>query len=60
MLTYRWFAKTYGWTPDQVREHLTEEEYEWLPKVETAAIRAAEDQQKAAAREARGKQRRGF
>jgi hypothetical protein len=59
MLTFRWFAKTYGWTPDQVRENLSEEEFEWFPKIETAAARAAEDMQKEAARESRSSHR-GF
>ena len=58
MLTYRWFAKTYGWTPEQVRECLTEDEFEWIPKVETAAQRALVAQQEAAQREARASQRR--
>jgi hypothetical protein len=59
MLSYRFFAKAYGWTPEQV-DSLPEPAYEWLPKVEQAHSRVAEMKQKAAAREAGGKQRRGF
>ena len=33
---------------------------EWMPKIDAAKHRAIENKQKAAAREARGKQRRGF
>jgi hypothetical protein len=33
MLTYRWFAKTYGWNPRMVDE-LTVEELFWFPAVE--------------------------
>lgn len=36
MLTYRWFARQYGWTPDQVDE-LPIEAWEWLPLIEQAA-----------------------
>jgi len=59
MLSYRFFAKTYGWTPDQV-DNLTEEAYEWLPKVEQAHARVTEMKQKEAEREARSAQRRAF
>ena len=59
MLSYRFFAKSYGWTPEQV-DSLPDSAYEWLPKVEQAHARVIEMEQKAAAREARGKQRRGF
>lgn len=38
MLVDRWFARTYGWTPDQVSE-LPLEDYEWLPVVEQAWMR---------------------
>jgi len=60
MLSYRFFAKTYGWLPEQVREHLTEEEFEWLPKVEQAHGRVTEMRQREAAREARSAQKRAF
>jgi len=42
MLTYRWFARVYGWTPHQVREELTLDEFEWLPKIERGEAGAAE------------------
>ena len=59
MLAYRFFAKTYGWTPGQVDE-LPESAYEWLPKVEQAHARVAEMRQREAEREARSAQRRTF
>jgi len=55
MLTYRWFAKMYGWTPEQVREAISEDELEWFPKIEQAEAQAAEIKQKQAARESQGK-----
>jgi hypothetical protein len=45
MLTYRFFAKAYGWTPEQVNS-LTEEEYEWLLKIEEGHVRALELKQR--------------
>ncbi len=45
VLTSRWFAKTYGWTPEQVGE-LPLEEYEWLPAIETAEAEAQLAEQK--------------
>ena len=59
MLSYRFFAKTYGWMPRQVDDCLTEEEYEWLPKVEQAHGRVAQMKQEEAAREAQNPRRRG-
>lgn len=40
-LTYRWFAKVYGWTPGQVEE-LDLELQDWLPTIEDAASEAHE------------------
>jgi hypothetical protein len=59
MLSYRFFAKTYGWTPQQVDE-LSEDCYEWIPKVEQAHARVTEMKQREAEREARAAQRRTF
>ena len=42
----RWYAKTYGWTPDQVAE-LPIEEYEWLPVIEMADAEAQMAEQRA-------------
>lgn len=36
MMTKRWFAKVYKWTPQQVEE-LTVDELTWLPIIEDAA-----------------------
>lgn len=55
MLTYRFYAHHYHWTPDQVRE-LELDEVEWLPLVETAALEAERQEQAAAERMARRKQ----
>ena len=41
VLTDRWWLKTYGLTPAQVRE-LPLEDYEWFPLVERAEHVAAE------------------
>ena len=60
MLSYRFFAKTYGWTPEQVREHLTDEEFEWLPKVEQAHRRVAEMKHADAQQPGRHARQRGF
>lgn len=46
MLTYRWFAKVYGWTPRQVDEELELSHYEWLPKIERGEAGAAEVKQR--------------
>jgi hypothetical protein len=35
MLKYRWYARTYGWTPAQV-DDLWEDEDHWIPLVEEA------------------------
>jgi hypothetical protein len=35
ILRYRWFAKTYGWTPAQVDDLWEDEDY-WLPIAEEA------------------------
>lgn len=43
----RWFAKTYGWTPQQV-DDLSLDELSWLPLIEQAhdeAIREMSEQQ---------------
>jgi hypothetical protein len=53
----RWYAKTYGWTPDQVAE-LPIEEYEWLPVIEMAeseAMIAEQNQEQARSRRGRGR-----
>lgn len=40
MLTYRWFAKEYGWTPAQV-DDLPLELMDWFSIIEEASARAA-------------------
>lgn len=45
MLWFRWFAKTYGWTPDQVRD-LDLDFFEWLPVIEAADHQAGESRRK--------------
>jgi hypothetical protein len=45
VLVSRWFAKNYGWTPEQVA-NLPLEEYEWLPAIEMAEIEATAAQQR--------------
>ena len=54
MLIYRWFAKMYGYTPEQVREAITEDELEWFPKIEQAEAEAAESKRAEAQRESQG------
>ena len=44
ILTERWFAKTYGWTPDVVRK-LPLESLRWFPLIEQADTRAAKIRQ---------------
>jgi len=46
MLTYRWYAKVYGFTPRQVDNDLTLEEFEALPKIERGEAGAAEIKQR--------------
>lgn len=41
VITWRWFARAYGWTPNQVSE-LPIEAQTWLPIVEEAAHEAQE------------------
>jgi hypothetical protein len=41
LLTWRWYAKVYGWTPEQV-ENLPLEALDWLPVIEEAAHEASE------------------
>ena len=55
MMTYRFFAQSYGWTPDQVRE-LSMEEFDWLPLVEAAFSEAERQEQAAQGRMQRRKQ----
>lgn len=55
MLTYRFFAQRYHWTPEQVRA-LDLEEEEWLPLVEVAASEAARQEAAAEARMAQKRQ----
>jgi hypothetical protein len=40
MLTYRWFAREYGWTPAQVNG-LPLDTVGWFARIEDAAARAA-------------------
>lgn len=52
MLTYRWFAATYRWTPEQV-DALPLDALIWLPAVEMAAddvARRAQDRELRSAR----------
>jgi hypothetical protein len=53
MLTYRWFAKSYGFTERQVDDEMSLEGLDWLPVIEDAADHAAEAERKRAEREAR-------
>lgn len=46
--TYRWWAKTYGFTPKQVREEVDLDCFHWLPVIEEAIDKASERAQKAA------------
>jgi hypothetical protein len=59
-LTYWYFLDKHGLTRRQVREDLDLDDLEWVPKLDAAKQRAIEIRQKQAAREAQGKQRRGF
>ena len=52
MLTKRWFAKNYGWDPDQV-DRLDLEYLTWLPLIEDAVMVAQDRQQKPEARHQR-------
>lgn len=52
MLTYRWFAKAYNFTPDQV-DGLPPQALKWLPVIEDAADHAAEAEMKQRQRDAR-------
>ena len=59
-MTYRWFAKMYGFTHRQVDEDIDLDDLEWFPKIEQAEAQAAEIKQKQAARESQGKTSRHF
>jgi hypothetical protein len=48
LLAYRFFAKVYGWTPRQVDNEMTLEEYEWLPRIERGEAGAQEMKDRAA------------
>lgn len=52
MLTYRWFAENYHWTPDQVRE-LDLDEYTWLPITQAGLQEAQRVEQEREARMAK-------
>lgn len=45
ILWFRWYAKTYGWTPDQVRE-LPIDCFAWFPAIEAAHNDAVERRQR--------------
>ncbi len=53
MLAYRFFLKAYGIKPWEVREMLTEDEYEWLPVIEEADQKASEILRKQEERESK-------
>jgi len=57
VLLWRWYAKVYGWTPDQV-DALPIEALEWLPTVEEAAHEAHEFRSKQQANSTHGPIRR--
>jgi hypothetical protein len=59
-LTYHFFADEFGFTQRQVDEDLSLDMLEWYGKITQAKRRAVEIKQKAAAREQRAQQRRGF
>ena len=48
MLSWRWFAASYGWTPDQVGE-LPLDTLPWWPVIEEAEAWARQRQMKAEA-----------
>lgn len=52
MLTYRWWAKLYKFTPDEV-DDLPPQALKWFPVIEDAADHAAELERKRAERDAR-------
>jgi hypothetical protein len=54
LLTYRWYAKTYGWTPDQVDE-LPADVVIWFPAIEQAVDHVVEKRQQQAARASRAR-----
>jgi hypothetical protein len=56
VLLFRWFAKAYNWTPEQVL-NLPIEAFDWLPAVETAMDEAYMMERRA--EEARNRPARG-
>lgn len=52
MLLWRFFAKNYGWTPDQVEEAPLDVQT-WFPLIENAASQAQEKMAKQEAKSAR-------
>lgn len=56
MLTKRWFAKNYGWDPEQVNR-LDLEDLTWLPLIEDAVGVAQDRLQKQEARHPRPQSR---
>jgi hypothetical protein len=56
MLTKRWFAKNYGWDPEQV-SRLDLEDLTWLPLIEDAVGVAQDRLQKQEARHPRPQSR---
>jgi hypothetical protein len=52
LLTKRFFAAKYGWTPDQV-DDAPLDVLTWFPLIEEGVARAEEQEQKRAEREAR-------
>jgi hypothetical protein len=56
MLHYRWFAKIYGWTPEQV-DGLPPEAIDWLPAIENAMDEATAMEQRAEEARNRGRGR---
>jgi len=56
MMTKRWFAKNYGWDPDQV-DRLGIEYLTWLPVIEDAVMVAQDRLQKQEARHQRPQSR---
>jgi len=56
VLIHRWFAATYGWTPDQVGD-LDLDDLLWLPVIEEAAHEAQEFLSKQNAKASQGPRR---
>ena len=59
-VNYWYWLDKHGLTRRQVDEDISDDDFDWFPKLDAAKARATEIKQKQAAREAQGRQRRGF